>query len=89
MKRTKPTPKHRFNVNDEVQVVKDLSDTEAEMVGCIAKVLELLPTQAAYPQYKVLIFGANKVKGGVFEVDEREIERHFAEKPTTTKRGSA
>lgn len=65
--------KHKFKCADEVRIVKDLSSKESEMVGRTAKVLELLSTPGRYPQYKVLIFGEKKVKGGIFEVDEREI----------------
>lgn len=88
----KPTPKHRFKVTDEVKIVKDLSGPDSAFVGRIAKILELPPTPGTFPQYKVLIFGEGKVIGGVFEVDEREIELHFVEKPITPppqKRSSA
>lgn len=65
--------KHKFKRTEEVRIVADLSGKEPEMVGRTGKIMELLPTPGRYPQYKVLIFGGNKVTGGVFEVDEREL----------------
>jgi hypothetical protein len=66
---------HKFRPKEEVRIVKDLSGNEPTVVGCTAQVLALLPTTTKYPQYKVLIFGENKAKGGIFEVDERELSK--------------
>lgn len=79
-----PMPKlsHKFNIGTEVQIVKDLSGKEWEMVGLDAQVLMLLETPKKYPQYKVVIFGEGKAKGGIFEVDEREIGLRKAKEQT-------
>lgn len=67
--------KHKFNVKDELVIVKDLSGDVPEAVGCEAAVKDLLPAKGKYPQYLVLVFGKKGVRGGLFEVDERELGR--------------